>query len=72
MGTVAEEVLQHLTALPGAEVEVSVEISSKIPAGVSRTIRRIVEENCRILRCPLSSIRGRVGALSVKSSTRQR
>ena len=50
MGTVTEEVLQHLTTLPGAEVEVSVEISAKVPAGVSRTVRRIVEENCRTLR----------------------
>ena len=50
MGTVAEEVLQHLTILPGAEVEVSVEISAKVPAGVDRTVRRIVEENCRTLR----------------------
>ena len=50
MGTVAEEVLQHLTTLPGAEVEVSVEISAKVPDGVSRTVRRIVEENCRTLR----------------------
>ena len=50
MGTVAEEVLQHLTTLPGAEVEVSVEISAKVPAGVDRSVRRIVEENCRTLR----------------------
>ena len=50
MGTVAEEVLQHLTILPGAEVEVSVEISAKVPDGVGQTVRRIVEENCRTLR----------------------
>ena len=50
MGTVTEEVLQHLTTLPGAEVEVSVEISAKVPDGVGRTVRRIVEENCRTLR----------------------
>ena len=50
MGTVAEEVLQHLTTLPGADVEVSVEISAKVPAGVSQATRRIVEENCRTLR----------------------
>ena len=50
MGTVAEEVLQHLTILPGADVEVSVEISAKVPDGVSQAIRRIVEENCRTLR----------------------
>ena len=50
MGTVTEEVLQHLTTLPGAEVEVSVEISAKVPDGVGQTVRRIVEENCRTLR----------------------
>ena len=36
--------------LPAAEVEVSVEISAKVPGGVGRTVRRIVEENCRTLR----------------------
>ena len=50
MGAVTEEVLQHLTTLPGAEVEVSAEISAKVPDGVGRTVRRIVEENCRTLR----------------------
>ena len=50
MGTGAEGVLQHLTILPGAEVEVSVETSAKVPAGVDRTVRHIVEENCRTLR----------------------
>ena len=28
----------------------SVEISAKVPSGVERTVRRIVEENCRTLR----------------------
>ena len=50
MGTVSEEVLQHLTTLPGAKVEVSVEISATAPDGVSRTVRRIVDENCNTLR----------------------
>ena len=36
--------------LPGAEMEESVEISAKVPDGVSRTVRRIVEESCRTLR----------------------
>ena len=40
MGTVAEEVLQHLTTLPGAEVEVSVEISAKVPEGSGRGDRQ--------------------------------
>ena len=50
MGTVAEEVLQHLTTLPGAKVEVSVEISATVPDGVSESVRRIVDENCKTLR----------------------
>ena len=50
MSVVTEEVLQHLSALPGAEVEVSVEISATVPDGVSETVRRIVDENCKALR----------------------
>ena len=50
MSVVTEEVVQHLSALPGAEVEVSVEISATVPDGVSETVRRIVDENCKALR----------------------
>ena len=50
MSVVTEEVVQHLSALPGAEVEVSVEISATVPDGVSETVRRIVHENCKALR----------------------
>ena len=50
MGTVSEEILQHLTTLPGAKVEVSVEISATAPDGVSQTVQRIVDENCKTLR----------------------
>ena len=50
MGTVTEEVLQHLTTLPGAKVEVSVEISATVPDGVSENVQRIVDENCKTLR----------------------
>ena len=50
MGTVTEEVLQHLTTLPGAKVEVSVEISATVPDGVSDSVQRIVDENCKTLR----------------------
>lgn len=50
MGTVSEEVLQHLTTLPGAKVEVSVEISATAPDGVNQAVRRIVDENCKTLR----------------------
>ena len=50
MSVVTEEVVQHLSALPGAEVEVSVEISANVPDGVSETVQRIVSENCKALR----------------------
>ena len=50
MSVVTEEVVQHLNALPGADVEVSVEISATVPDGVSETVRRIVDENCKALR----------------------
>ena len=50
MGTVSEEVLQHLTTLPGAKVQVSVEISAMAPDGVSQTVQRIIDENCKTLR----------------------
>lgn len=49
MGTIAEEVLQHLNTLPSAEVEVSVEISASVPTGVSPDAKRIIEENCQAL-----------------------
>ena len=50
MSVVTEEVVQHLNALPGAEVEVSVEISATVSDGVTESVRRIVDENCKALR----------------------
>ena len=50
MSIVAEEVVQHLNALAGAELEVSVDISATVPAGISENVRRIVDENCKTLR----------------------
>ena len=50
MSVVAEEVVQHLSVLPGAEVEVSVEISATVKDGVNESVRRIVNENCRALK----------------------
>ena len=49
MGQLAEEVLQHLTTLPGGEVTVTVEIESRVPDGVSEDLRRVIDENCRTL-----------------------
>ena len=50
MSVVVEEVVQHLNALPGADVDVSVEISATVRDGVGETVRRIVDENCKTLR----------------------
>ncbi len=50
MGRVAEEVLQHLTTLPGGKITVTVDIQAELPGGVSDDVRRAVDENCRTLR----------------------
>ncbi len=49
-GKVAEEVVQHLTGLVGARVEVVLEIHVEIPDGASDHVVRTVTENCRTLR----------------------
>ena len=50
VGQIAEEVLQHLNALVGADVEVTVEIQARVPDGVPENIVRTVTENCRVLK----------------------
>ena len=50
MSVVTDEVVKHLTALPGAAVEVSVEISATVEDGVSASVQRIVNENCQALK----------------------
>ena len=47
---VIEEVVQHLTGLPGANVEVTMEIHAVVSDGVPDDVIRTVTENCRILR----------------------
>jgi hypothetical protein len=47
---IAEEVLQHLTKLESARVEVSLEIQAYIPKGASEEVIRTVTENCRTLK----------------------
>ena len=49
-GKIAEEVVQHLAGLVGADLSVSLEIGAKVPDGVPENVRRIVEENCRTLK----------------------
>ena len=50
MGQVVDEVLQHLTTLPGGKVRVTVEIDARMPEGVPDNVRRDIEENCRTLK----------------------
>jgi hypothetical protein len=49
-GQIAQEVVQHLTTLEGAEVEVNLEIQAKLPDGVPDKTVRDVTENCRTLK----------------------
>lgn len=48
-GQVAEAVVQHLSGLVGAEVEVMLEISGTVPEGVPENVVRTVTENARTL-----------------------
>ncbi len=49
-GRVAEEVIAHLTGLPGSEVRVTLEIEATIPAGIPDAVVRVVSENSRTLK----------------------
>ncbi|MFG0335518.1 MAG: ATP-binding protein, partial [Maioricimonas sp. JB049] len=49
-GRIAQEVLSHLTGLPGAKAEVVLEIQVEIPDGASEQVVRTVTENCRTLK----------------------
>jgi hypothetical protein len=47
---IAEEVVQHLTGLIGARVEILLEIQADLPDGAPDKVVRDVTENCRTLR----------------------
>jgi predicted AAA+ superfamily ATPase len=49
-GRVAEEVLQHLAGLVGADVDVALEIHAELPNGTPDHVVRTVTENCRTLK----------------------
>jgi predicted AAA+ superfamily ATPase len=49
-GRIAEEVLAHLSSLPGAQVSVTLEIHVTVPEGVPDQVVRVVTENCRTLK----------------------
>ncbi|MBX3269805.1 MAG: DUF499 domain-containing protein [Sandaracinaceae bacterium] len=49
-GRIAEEVIQHLSTIAGAEVEVSLEIHVHVAGGVQDDVVRTVTENCNTLK----------------------
>ncbi len=49
-GRIAEEVIQHLTEVLGATVEVKIEIQAHFPDGASDQTIRTVTENCKTLK----------------------
>ncbi len=49
-GQIADEVVQHLSGLLGAEVEVTLEIHVRLPEGVSEQVIRTVSENAKTLK----------------------
>jgi len=49
-GRIAEEVIAHLSGLVGARVNVTLEISAEVPAGIPDQVVRIVTENGRTLK----------------------
>jgi hypothetical protein len=49
-GNLAEEIVQHLTTLPGAKVELTLEIQARLPEGAPDHVVRTVTENARTLK----------------------
>jgi len=49
-GTIGQEVVQHLQALLGADVQIILDIQADIPDGVPDQVVRIVSENARTLK----------------------
>ena len=49
-GKLAEEVVAHLNALEGTDIEVTIEISATNSAGFGVPLRKLVEENAQALR----------------------
>ncbi len=54
-GNIANEIVQHLALLPGAEVTITIEIQATVPDGVPDNVVRTVAENSRTLHFSSSS-----------------
>lgn len=49
-GTIGQEIVQHLQSLMGADVEITLDISVRVPDGIPDHVIRIVSENARTLK----------------------
>ncbi len=49
-GVVAQEIVGHLQALPGAKVRIQIEIAAEVPDGVPDNVVRTISENARTLK----------------------
>jgi hypothetical protein len=49
VGTIAQEIVQHLVGLLGSQVEITLEIQATLPTGAPSQVVRTVTENCRTL-----------------------
>lgn len=50
VASIANEIIQHLAAMPDSEVAVTLEIQARVPGGVPDNVVRTVSENCRTLK----------------------
>ena len=58
VGKVAEEVIQHLAALPGAKVKATLELHVEVPDGIPENIARVVRENANAMKFDHSQFEG--------------
>ena len=49
-GKISDEVVQHLAAIFGSQINITLDIEAIIPNGVDENIVRTVNENCRTLK----------------------
>ena len=50
VNTYVQEIIQHLSAVTGATVELKLEVEVNAPEGIPNNVVRTVSENCRTLR----------------------
>ena len=50
VNTYVQEIIQHLTAVSGADVELRLEVEVNAPNGIPNNTVRTVSENCRTLK----------------------